>query len=91
MSLKKEVKTSHKNMVSKNQSVVPTCITIKGILQLFNIWKDNNEDVESLFKIYDLEKNIKITPQNEKSILEIKVTTEIKEEKSFQIKIQIYD
>lgn len=78
-------------MIDNNQSVVPTCITIQGIIQLLNILKKNNKEIEALFKIDDLEKNIKSIKQIEKSILEIKVKTEVKKEKVIQIKIQMYD
>lgn len=78
-------------MIDNNQSVVPTCITIQGIIQLLSILKKNNKEIEALFKIDDLEKNIKSIKQIEKSILEIKVKTEVKKEKVIQIKIQMYD
>ncbi|WP_293926050.1 hypothetical protein [Sphingobacterium sp. UBA6320] len=90
MSLKKEVKKKPSTTCDKNQTAISNCITPQAIKKLYAILNSSSAQIDAISKIKNITAHNKKFIKREKTVLQIKFTTDQQEEKLIQIKIQIY-
>lgn len=91
MSLKKEMKTEPNIIGDKNQNLPSPSIPNQAIKQLYAFFTSKNVEIEAISKIKNLNTIGETIEKTDKTILEIRLTTNEQEEKLIQIEIKIYE